>query len=324
MATLGFRLGIYTAVSARTCGGYTGSLHHEAVDAAAFAAWKLAAVKYDTCNTDCSVHDQCLQNSTQAMRAALDPAMVLYVDSGNPTSPMRVFNPRLAHVSNPEAIRKLAVTPGELAWRWALPHADMVKSWLDIEDTFESTIDNLHNQIRVAEYQTPGHYLMPGMVTVGQGAQTLGEYRVQMFAWALLGAPLVLGADVRRLDPQAAALLTAPEVLAVAQDPEAVMGSLARADGACELWARPLADGSFAVAALNKGQQPASLVVDLSQDFFPAAFQAAAIRDLYTRRDLGSFNATFTLAVDPHDARIVKVTVLPGGLELTSSARDLA
>ncbi len=36
---LGLRLGIYTAVSAVTCGGYPASLGHEAVDAQAFADW---------------------------------------------------------------------------------------------------------------------------------------------------------------------------------------------------------------------------------------------------------------------------------------------
>ena len=35
----GMKLGIYTAVSETTCGGFTGSLHHEAVDAATFAEW---------------------------------------------------------------------------------------------------------------------------------------------------------------------------------------------------------------------------------------------------------------------------------------------
>ncbi len=43
----GLQLGIYTAPHATTCGGYTGSLGHEAVDAAAFAAWGVDAVKLD-------------------------------------------------------------------------------------------------------------------------------------------------------------------------------------------------------------------------------------------------------------------------------------
>jgi alpha-galactosidase len=83
------KIGIYTAVSARTCGGYIGSLGYEAVDAASFVAWGFDAVKHDTCGTDCGIHTGCLQNSTLAMFNALDaatPAPVLYyIDSGNPT-----------------------------------------------------------------------------------------------------------------------------------------------------------------------------------------------------------------------------------------------
>jgi hypothetical protein len=37
-------------------------------------------------------------------------------------------------------------------------------------------------------------------------------YRCQMFIWAVLGSPLLIGADIRSLDNVSLALLTAPEV----------------------------------------------------------------------------------------------------------------
>lgn len=63
----GLRMGIYTAVSARTCGGFAGSLRHEAVDAGTFARWGIDFVKHATCNHDCGIHDSCLQDSTLRM-----------------------------------------------------------------------------------------------------------------------------------------------------------------------------------------------------------------------------------------------------------------
>ena len=55
-------------------------------------------------------------------------------------------------VKDTECIVKLATKPRELVWTWAQESADMFKSWLDIEDTWESTLSNIHNQIRTAEW----------------------------------------------------------------------------------------------------------------------------------------------------------------------------
>ena len=45
-----------------------------------------------------------------------------------------------------------------------------------------------------------GYYNMPDMLSVGQGAQTQAQYRAQMLLWSVLGAPLILGADIRKMD----------------------------------------------------------------------------------------------------------------------------
>jgi hypothetical protein len=55
LAASGIVLGIYTAISSRTCGGFWGSLNNEAVDAACFVSWGIRAIKEDTCNTDCPI-----------------------------------------------------------------------------------------------------------------------------------------------------------------------------------------------------------------------------------------------------------------------------
>lgn len=78
----------------------------------------------------------------------------------------------------------------------------MWKSWFDIKDTFENTLSNAHNQIRTAEYQTCGGWNMPDMLTVGQGGQSVGQYRAMMSLWSILGAPLIAGNDIRNMSPQ--------------------------------------------------------------------------------------------------------------------------
>lgn len=131
----------------------------------------------------------------------------------------------------------------------------------DIKDTWRNTLMNAHNQIRLAEYQTCGQFLTPDMLTIGMGGQTAGEYRSQLYLWSILGAPLILSNDVRAMSPEDVALVSNPEVLQIDQDPDCVMGSLVRAMNESETWLRPLADGTFGIVLLNKGDHSTNITV---------------------------------------------------------------
>lgn len=312
---LGLKIGIYTAVSHTTCGGFSASLGFESVDAATFADWDMDFVKHDTCNYDCGVHDGCMQNSTAAMRDGLNATgkpIVYYIDAGNPSSPSRVYNPK-NHNVNPQDVIKIASDPSQLVYVWGPSHANMWKSWFDISDNWESTLDNVHHQIGLSMYQSCGAFNTPDMVTIGQGALSDGQYRAQMFIWSVLGAPIILGNDLRQVSSEVVNLLTATEVLAVDQDEECIQGSLSRADGASEIWTRPLSDGTFAVAILNKSSQPQNITIKWAGpytnggDMWPAQFLIAKVRDIYAQQDLGLAGETFTSLVPPLDARIFKI-----------------
>ena len=135
------------------------------------------------------MHDGGLQNATERMRNGIWEAgqkagrkIVYYLDSGNPTSPQRVFNPYQHGIPayndameiQQESLLKLATKPEELVWAWATkwgrdsvvadPHdvrgrlvddkgPHMFKSWFDRQDSWQSVLTNAANQVRVAEYQ---------------------------------------------------------------------------------------------------------------------------------------------------------------------------
>eukprot|EP01105_Mastigella_eilhardi_P006372 TRINITY_DN17970_c0_g1_i1.p1 TRINITY_DN17970_c0_g1~~TRINITY_DN17970_c0_g1_i1.p1 ORF type:complete len:440 (-),score=119.36 TRINITY_DN17970_c0_g1_i1:48-1202(-) len=312
--SLGMKLGIYTAVSSHTCAQYLGSLGNEDVDARTFAAWGMDFVKFDTCNYDCGIHDGCIPKSVAAMRdalAATNRTIVLYLDDGNDSTGQRLHNPKLHHVP-PKNTVKVGDKWTELAWNWpAYEYANMYKTWFDMFDTWESFMDNLHMQIQLSYYQECGGYNFPDMVTIGQGAQTAGQYRAQMFLFAVLGSPIILGCDPRNITADVLALLTAPEVLAVDQDSDCVQGSLLNAtNGATEIWGKPLSDGSFAVALLNKGTTAADAWVHIMDythsTFYPAQFQAAHVRDLWLRKDLGVHQGWFKANVPAQDCLLYK------------------
>ena len=175
-------------------------------------------------DNECTMHNGCVQNATRRMRDAihaLDRSAVYYLDAGNPTNQMKLYNPHAHHVPSMDAC--VAENADQLAWRWATeldgpngattpgkgPH--MIKAIFDMKDTWLNTLMNLNSMTHLAEYQTCGQFLTPDMLTVGMGAQTLAQYRAQYFLWAVLGAPLILSNDVRTMSSETLSLLANPE-----------------------------------------------------------------------------------------------------------------
>jgi len=161
---------------------------------------------------------------------------------------------------------------------------------------------------------------------------TQSQHRAEMFVYAALGSPLLLGADVSKLDSFSVSLLTAPEVLAVNQDRECVQGSRVRTRTGGEIWAKPLSDKTFAVTLLNPLDRPQNITVlfdykENDGEFMPVDydwFDPVRIRDLYERRDLGLFRGAFTATVPAMDAKIFKFTPMGPGPSAGSPRRSRA
>jgi alpha-galactosidase len=85
---------------------------------------------------------------------------------------------------------------------------------------------------------------------------TPDEQLLHLSLWAMQAAPLFIGADLTRLDPFTLALLTNDEVLDVDRDVLAKAGERLWEKDRLEVWSRPLADGTIAVALFNRGLKP--------------------------------------------------------------------
>ena len=327
-------------------------------------------MKHDTCmdNDDCSVHNGCIQctlyttyilythththslslslslshththiqnvAAVKRMRDALyevsQGEIFYYLDSGNPTNEMKVYNPKGHHLDGGVAPKCIAQNADELSWRWATsldgfnttspgkgPH--MIKSMWDIKDTYDSMMVNVHALIRTAPYQSCLQWLNPDMLTIGMGGQTLGMYRTQFFYWVILGTPLLLSNDIRIMSSSDRNLVLNKEAISINRDSDCVMGSLVQAVVG-ETWIRPLSDSSFAVLLVNQDMQhEKNITVKISKDagqwgdFHPIVFGNSTnmkIRDIGIGEDIGIFNYTFTSTVLPSDARLFRFEVV--------------
>jgi hypothetical protein len=76
-----------------------------------------------------------------------------------------------------------------------------------------------------------------------------------------------------------------------------------------EVWAGPLNDGSQAVLLLNRGSTSGEAITVKWTDIGFPADKAAAVRDLWAHKDLGTFTGSFTSPnLDTHSVMMLKVT----------------
>jgi alpha-galactosidase len=148
------------------------------------------------------------------------------------------------------------------------------------------------------------------MLEVGNGGLSLVENKAHFSFWALLASPLMAGNDLQAMTPEIRDILTNRDVIAVNQDPLGMPGRKVRDDGPREVWVKPLADGSKAVIAFNRGTEESGFPV-FWEDIGLAPGTKALVRDLWRHEDFGVFTGRYDAAVAPHGVAMVKVTPQP-------------
>ena len=227
----------------------------------------------------------------------------------------------------------------EHVWSWGPSVANLWKVWFDREDNFNSLMDNVEIQVGQAWHQAPGAITNADMITVGRGVyaggkpgMAPGQYRIEMYLYAVLASPLVLSFDLTTLNApanaNAKALITNKELIRINQDVDAVMASKIsgpRPMGrdpyaqrrvstrtAVDVWIKPLSDGSFAVALANRDPVAAHVVqLDLSGDtggdFYSGPLsKKATVRDVGNLKDLGHFVGHFNATVPTMDGLLLR------------------
>ena len=192
------------------------------------------------------------------------------------------------------------------AWRTAV----------DLEDTWESVSDIGFSRDKWAPFNRPGHYNDSDMLVLGEtrwhpakGSRlNSDEQYSHMSLWCLLSGPLLLGCDLEKLDPFTIGLLTNDEVLAVNQDSLCQQAIRVARSGAGWVYAKPLANGAWAVGLFNRGTIPTNVVVRWSD---LGLTKPQTVRDLWRQQDLGTFPDRFASAVAPHGVRLIRVDGSP-------------
>jgi alpha-galactosidase len=260
----GLKFGIYSSAGTFTCekpGGFPGALGHERQDAALLASFGVDYLKYDNCNHGALDARQ----RYRAMAAAL-------------------------RQTGRQIFYSLCEWGDNRPWLWAAQPDIDANSWRtthDIEDNFQSMLKIYKQNVVLDAYARPGHWNDPDMLEIGNGGMTPTEYRSHFSLWAIMAAPLLIGTDLRKIDPAALAILSNREVIAIDQDALGVQGKRIRDQADAQVIVKPLADGSRAVALFNPSEHAAAITVSATELGLAAA-DRYMVRDLWSHRSRDS------------------------------------
>lgn len=276
----GLKFGIYSSPGPQTCAGYLGSYGHEIQDAKTYASWGVDYLKYDWCSAGRIYKNEDMPAVYQKIADALRA-------SGRPI----VFS--------------LCQYGDQAVWRWgASVGGNLWRTTEDIEDSYDRMSVIGFDQNGLQGYAGPGHWNDPDMLEVGNGRMTDDEYLTHMSLWCLLAAPLLAGNDLSNMKPETLAILTNPEVVALDQDPQGAEGYRVGQEGPYEVWMKPLSDGGKAVGLFNRGEDTEKITVKFSEI---GAAGSASVRDLWQKKDLGTFDGSFSADVPRHGVVLVKI-----------------
>lgn len=277
----GLKIGIYSSPGPKTCAGYEGSYGHEEQDAKTYAAWGFDYLKYDWCSAGKLYSDKEMQAVYQIMGDAL-------LKAGRPI----VFS--------------LCQYGRHDVWKWG-PQVggNLWRTTGDISDHWESMSKIGFAQSDLAHFAGPGHWNDPDMLEIGNGGMTNDEYKTHMSLWSLLAAPLLAGNDLRSMPQDVSEILTNREVIAIDQDPAGNQGHRVAKSGEQEVWARPLADGGFAIGLFNRGAASAAVTVKWSD--LGLGTPPTTARDLWAHSDVKLDGPEYTASVPSHGVAMLRV-----------------
>jgi len=307
--SLGFKFGMYSCAGVLTCAGYPASYDHEFIDAQTFASWGVDYLKYDFCNFPANA-DGMNRYATMSMALKASGRDILFAACNWGT---------------------------DEPWKWMKSiGVHMYRSTGDIQDNFKSFSQIARSQISNFCMSGANCFNDIDMLTIGmygKGNVALGEactdeeYQTQFALWCMLGAPLMMGGDVRNMKPYAEKLLLHPGMIALNQDAEGRVpqtvyqgrvihsdqnGWKEYPDTGLTLF-KHLHHHEFAVGYFNFAPQSGEIPFIFADAGLPATSGFALhFEDVITGEDLGIKRDFCNLMIPSHGSRVLKCRIVKG------------
>lgn len=302
----GYKIGLYSSPGPVTCAGYEGSWMHEFLDAKTYAEWGYDYLKHDWCSY-----------GSIAFGEGREKWMYPYIIMG-----------RALRESGRDIVHSICEYGAENVASWgAAAGGQCWRTTGDKFDFWEDVVTDMKTHENLWRYAGPGAWNDADMMLIGKtywsghkGTRlTPNEQYTHVSMWAMWAAPMMIGCDLRGADPFTLSLITNDEVIDLNQDELGAAAAKIQSgeDWAC--WARPLSDGSIAVALVNLSPYEQNVLFCLNKAGMEGTWR---VRDLWRQRDEGNATAGYRVSVPGHATHLVKF--VPGaGARLRKGMSDI-
>lgn len=256
----GLKLGIYSDAAPLTCAGYTASLGFEEQDAKTFASWGIDYLKYDYCNApeDEVTAQTRYKTMADALRKSGRDIVFGICEWGN----------RKPWLWGANVGGQLWRTTADIRDKWSSDKP--YKNQNELHRLGAGILDVIDVNTDLHTYSGPGYWNDMDMLNAGLYGKKgpsgdLGgvgctdvEYQTQMSMWCMMNSVLATSCDLRNLNAATKNILLNKDIIAINQD---ALGKQAERKIKNEVWnvfVRPLANGDFAVAILNRSNNNAN------------------------------------------------------------------
>ena len=195
------------------------------------------------------------------------------------------------------------------ACRWAYPGTwveNVACSWRttgDINDSWNSVKSILAENLYMSAYCVNGRYNDMDMLEVGRSL-TQEEDKTHFGMWCIMNSPLLIGCDMANIKSSTLTLLRNRELIALNQDPLYQQAYLVGYQNGCYILVKDvevLQGKKRAFAVYNPNDDSRNVTLNFETICFKGD---VALRDVFQKRDLGTFNGQFDITLPAHATRI--------------------
>ena len=204
---------------------------------------------------------------------------------------------------------------------WGKNYGNLSRTSDDITPKWARMLSNFDSAAKRELYAHPGSWNDPDMLYIGKGdfdADHLIEARSHFSLWAMVNAPLMVGADLRTTPQALMDIVGNADIIALNQDPAGNQATLAYDADDLQILVKQLASGDKAVAIFNRGLAP--IDADLPAEHLKFRKDAPVpLTDLWTRAGASFTNET-KVHVAPRETRVFRAhgtRLLAGGMYLS-------
>jgi hypothetical protein len=181
-----------------------------------------------------------------------------------------------------------------------------VDSWRTTEDIYlgwESIKSIIGQSLYLSAYTTYGHYNDMDMLEVGRGL-TDEEDKTHFGMWCIMSSPLLIGCDLHDIKGNALELMQNEELIALNQNTLGLQAYVVEKENDCYILVKDVEElygKKRAIAVYNPSNGIKNVTIDFSMLDLAGEVKA---RDLFQRKDVGSFSGEMSVTVPAHGTRI--------------------